>query len=536
MTETLGKPMSVTEKSPARQHEPSVASNATYAMFGKALYLASRLCIPPIVLAHISLAEYGIWSACFILIMYIGLTDVGFSNVYVRYTAKYHAHEDIDSINKLVSTGVFTLLGMAIFVLSAVWLALPAVLGFLKIDPVNRHVASILVMGVSSMFMLDLSLGAYCYLLHGLQRIREEQKIAISGYLLELVLIVLFLYAGYGVYSLLIAFVLRYTLTLSSFFRIAHRLLPGLEVRPHHFSREMLRLFFGFGLKIQASAMVGTALFSIDRVLAGMLVGPAGIAMFDLGGKLPVSVLTIPSMISNVTMPAASRLSTEGNHEAVRRLYIQATRSICLISAFPLGFLCFFSFPIVNAWLGHREGIQTIGWIMALSAFWSHLHISTGPGSAVFRSVGKVSNEFVYHGLRVLGLLLGVSAAILLLGPGIFPLALGIACGSALAALAYLAINEYTLGHSCRNLIGQVIAPGLLAYPVGAFLLVLWKFVAPAEGGRLEMGLWIGFFGVVYSVLLMLIYWKLVFSGEERSHLAAYANRILSRFPGSSKR
>ena len=103
---------------------PDVAGNAGIAMFASAFYLVSRLMLPPLVLSHISLMEYGLWSACFVLIMYIGLSDVGFSNVYVRFTARYHARGDIPAINRLLSTGMITLTGMALLVLLGLWLAL----------------------------------------------------------------------------------------------------------------------------------------------------------------------------------------------------------------------------------------------------------------------------------------------------------------------------------------------------------------------------------------------------------------------------
>jgi O-antigen/teichoic acid export membrane protein len=126
---------------------PDVAGNASFAMFAKAFYLVSRLCLPPLVLSHISLADYGLWSASFILIMYIGLTDVCFSNVYVRYSARYHAQGDTPSINKLLSTGVITLSALSVLVLGALWLALPYVLDFLKVATTQRSVAQVLVMG-----------------------------------------------------------------------------------------------------------------------------------------------------------------------------------------------------------------------------------------------------------------------------------------------------------------------------------------------------------------------------------------------------
>ena len=511
------------------------AGNAGVAMFAKALYLATRLCVPPLVLAHITLAEYGLWTACFVLIMYVGLTDVGFSNVYVRFTARYHAEGDVEAINRLLSTGVIMLSAMALPVLAGVWLALPLVLDFLNIGAVYRQKASILVIGTTGMFMLDLTLGAYCYLLHGLQRIKEEQKVAIAGYLLELALIFAFLRADFGVYALLMAFVLRYSWSLLAFMRLAHRFVPGLQIRPRHFDKQMLRHFFGFGATVQASALLGTALFSVDRLLAGFLLGPKGIALFELAAKLPVSALAVPSAISNVTLAAAAGHAACDNAGAIRDLYRQATRSVSLLAGIPLGFMALFAEPIGRAWLGKggELGGDLAGFplIMALTALWSHLHIVTGPGSAVMRAMGKASNEFVYHGLRLALLALCVGAALLLAPSATEGLAWGLSIGGATAAAAYLVVNQRLLDIPRRLLLTEVLLPGLLAYPVAGLLRVLWDLLIPATTGRWEMLVFLGVFGTLYVFAHLLLTWNQVLTGEERLRLTERCTKLIGRLP-----
>lgn len=511
------------------------AGNAGIAMFAKALYLATRLCVPPLVLAHISLAEYGLWTACFVLIMYVGLTDVGFSNVYVRYTARFHAAGDLDSINRLLSTGILMLSGMALLVLAGVWTALPSILDLLKIAAAYRDKATILVIGTTGMFLLDLTLGAYCYLLHGLQRIREEQQVAIAGYLLELLLIVVFLYAGFGVYALLLAFILRYTWSLLAFMRLAHRFLPGLQVRLRHFDRAMLRHFYGFGAKVQASAVLGTVLFSIDRLLAGFLLGPKGIALFELAAKLPVSALAVPSAISNVTLATASGYAARDKLASIRDLHQQASRSTSLLAAVPLGFMAFFAAPIGKAWLakGGELGADLMAFpmIMALTALWSHLHIVTGPGSAVLRAMGKAGNEFVYHGLRFVLLAICVSISLYLMPSSTAGLAWGLALGGAAAATAYLAVNQRVLALPLRNLFAQILLPGLAAYPLAGLLRAVWDLAIPATTGRWETLAALALFGVLYALAYLLLAWAWLLNGVERAYLGALGAKLFGRLP-----
>jgi O-antigen/teichoic acid export membrane protein len=511
------------------------AGNAGVAMLAKALYLVTRLCVPPLVLAHITLAEYGLWTACFVLIMYVGLTDVGFSNVYVRFTARYHAEGDVGGVNRLLSTGVIMLSVMALFVLAGVWLSLPLLLDFLKIDAIYREKASVLVLGTTGMFLLDLTLGAYCYLLHGLQRIKEEQKIAIAGYLLELVLIFAFLRAGFGVYALLMAFVLRYSWSLLSFMRLAHRFLPGLQIRPRHFDKSMLRHFFGFGATVQASALLGTALFSIDRLLAGFLLGPKGIALFELAAKLPVSALAVPSAISNVTLAAASGHAARDNAGAIRDLYQQATRSVSLLAAIPLGFMAVFAEPIGRAWLGKggelSADLSGFPMIMALTALWSHLHIVTGPGSAILRAMGKAGNEFIYHGLRFVLLAISVSVALQVMPSTTQGLAWGLSIGGAAAAAAYLVVNQRVLAIPRRRLLSDVLLPGLLAYPVAGLLRVVWDLLVPLTLGRWETLAALALFGTLYVLVFLLFIWNGVLTRPERVRLSELFVKSFGRLP-----
>lgn len=512
-----------------------VAGNAGIAMFAKALYLVTRLCIPPLVLAHISLGEYGLWTACFILIMYVGLTDVGFSNVYVRFTARFHAEGNVNGINRLLSTGVILLSGMALVVFVCVWLALPLILNFLKIDAILQEKARILVLGTTGLFLIDLTLGAYCYLLHGMQRIKEEQKVAIVGYLLELLLIVSFLSTGFGVYSLLLAFALRYTWSLLSFMHLAHRFLPGLQIRLRHYDKKMLHHFFGFGATVQASALLGTVLFSIDRLLAGALLGPKGIALFELAAKLPVSALTVPSVISNVTLATASRHDALDNRRAIRDLFLQATRSTSLIAAFPLGFIAIFAEPIGRAWLGNGVGLNGdlngLSMIMTLTALWSHLHIMTGPGSAILRAIGRAGNEFIYHGLRFGLITISVCAALLVASSTVLGLAWGLAIGGAAAATTYLFINQRFLEIPAQRMLSDVLWPGLLAYPLAGLLRLIWELLLPATAGRWETLAGLGLFGALYTVGYLLLIWHWLLTRSERMRLVELVGRFTGRLP-----
>ena len=512
----------------AAQAPSTLTADAGFTMLAKLLYLVSRVGLPPLVLAHVTLSQYGIWSACFVLVGYIGLADLGFSSVYVRSAARLHAAGDTAGIGRLLSTGVLFMLALASLLFAAVALSLPALMDLVRIAPAERATARVLILGCVAVFLLDMSLNAFAYVLHGLQRLRAEQQVWVLAFTLELGLIAAFLYAGLGIYALPLAFGLRYGFSIACNVWQAYRALPGLSFGPRHFDRSLLPHFFSFGLSVQASTLFAMALHSADRLISGALLGPQAMALFDLGSKLPVSASSVPAAISRATLPAASRYVLDAGDEPLRRLHAQGTRAVSLIAAVPLGFLAAFASPISQAWLGTRPELALVALLMALAAVTAYLHILTGPGSSVFRGAGRIGNEFVYHGLRVAFIGVGLVLACGVGGVSVESIASGLAGGGAAAALVYLCLNHRRFGLPLNDLLARVLLPGLSLFAIAGALALVWQLVLPAELGRWETLAVLGCFGAMNCALAAVLIW-LQLDQEEKAHLAALGGRLGAR-------
>lgn len=506
-----------------------IVGDAGFAMGAKLFYLVTRLGLPPLVLAHITLAEYGLWAACFVIIGYIGLADLGLPSIYVRFVARLHARGDVDGISRTLSTGIFSIGAIAVAALAGLYLALPLCFDLLKVDPAARPTASLLIIGTAAVFLADMTLGGFAYMLHGLQRIRLEQQIGVAACTLELLLIVAFLQAGLGVMALLAAYALRYAFSLALTIRQAFRLLPGLSVSPRRFDRALLREFAGFGARVQASTALSIVLHSADRLLAGLTLGPKAIALFDLGGKIPIAAMSVPSAITRVTLPAASAIDGSADAASFRRLAelcLRASRSIGLASAIPMAFLAAFATPICRSWLGDRADLAVLPLIMTLTAVAAHLHIVTGPASATFRSQGNVGNEFVYHGLRVAAIGGGVGVAFLLAGPSVAGLAWGVAGGIATAALIYLVYSHRRLGFTTRQFAGRVLLPALAPAAIAGALSALWFAAVPPSLPRWPSLAWLAAFGLAHVALSAVAVWALL-TADERQRLRPILRRLM---------
>ncbi|WP_080894019.1 lipopolysaccharide biosynthesis protein [Ralstonia solanacearum] len=524
------------EPTPTAAQTAPLRSDMAFVVGSKLLYLVTRLAMPPLVLSHVGLAEYGLWTTCFILVSYIGMSASGFSTVYVRYVAQYHARQDHQAISRLLSTGILTMGAVAALLLLTLWLTMPGLLVLFNVAAPARATASTLWLGACAIFLLDASVGAFGYVLHGLQRIRREQQIWIAAYLLEMACILLFLHLGLGVYGLLAAFGVRYAFSIAAAALVVRREIPELRLGPAWFDRRCLSIFFGFGTWVQLGGLLGTFLYSADRLLAGTLIGPAAAAVLDLAGKLPATGASLASSVSLVALPAASRQNALGAKDGLLNLYAEAVRATALLAALILPPLACLAPLVIAAWLGERADAASLATILSWVALGTHLHILTGPASSIFRGLGKVGNEYIYHGLRLAGI--AIAVGFLLLGtpqrapqPGALAVALGL--GGLGAAALYLVVSHRQLRGGLTGFGRLYLLPFLLPYAVGAGTMLLadrWPLTTHA--GRAEALAHLLLAALLYLFAAGALAWHLVLSPAERAACRRRLPGRAGRFSG----
>lgn len=501
--------------------------NTVATMAAKLGYLLTRVLLPPLVLAHVSLDQYGLWSVCFVAIAYLGMSSFGATNVYVRYVAEYQARGETVRINRLMATGVLLMLGVSATLLGGFTLALPYVLDWFQVAPALRAVGFDLMFWSAALFLADMSVGAFSSALMGLQRIAGLQVIWATSYLLEAAAIVVLLWYGVGIYALLWAFILRYVFAITMSVFLCYRALPSLSVHPRHFDRAAVRLFFGYGAVVQISSVVSAVLHSLERVVAGHWLGPRATGLFDLGQKLPMMANHLPSSLNGVLLPAMSHMHTVADHDRLVDLYLRGSRYISLAMGVIQGFLAAFAGPLLTVWIGPDPAFSSAVMILIWFTAAYHLTDLTGPGSAVHRGMAKPERELWYP----LGMLVCVVSCLavgwawggmsLLLIAGI------VAASKCVSALGYMMYTNYTLQVPPRTFMYRVLLPGAFPYIVAVG--VRWMIdpaLAWSQGSRWLLLVLVGISGCLYVGLVGVMAFHAVCDDAERAAIRRTVSRL----------
>jgi polysaccharide biosynthesis/export protein len=509
---------------------PAPRTSLSVVLFARLAYIVTRIGLPPLVLAHVGLAEYGLWAACFVLVAWTGLGPIGVGMLTVRGVAEAAARGDVRAMGQRMAEATVLIAGLAATVLGAIALAAPWLLVVFKVEPHLRDTATHVFVGTCAIVLLEACLAAPSLALQGLRRTTEEQISWVAGFVVEAVLIVALLLGGAGLSGLLLAFAIRSLVTTAMATWQLRQLLPQLRLQlvPGWTQRcsDLLRQ----ALALQLSQVAAIVLQSMDRVVAGLSLGPVATAVMDLGGKFSSTTGAVAAAVcGNVTAHSAHHHATGDKRAlagAVREGLAQTAGLLALLCP-PLVFL---AGPLLGAWLGSSADLATIAPVMMASSLAAHLVLMTGPVNAALRASGDLMPEIGFHLLRFVLALAGLGSALALWALDAGTLAVGLAAGTALAAAIYLPLAHARIGLAPAAWL-KVCAPASLSGYVSAALgaivvsrvwnLPLSDVTAWSEMGRIEslQALLLG--GLVHALALASLAWFWLLNGATRARLVA---------------
>jgi O-antigen/teichoic acid export membrane protein len=511
----------------------SLSSNVAATTAARIGYLLTRFFIPPFVLAHVTLEAYGLWSAAFIVVSYIGISTMGLSAVYVKYVAEFASRREYRRANELLSTGLCFSIPGCLAVFGLLYWLWPQVVNWLHVAPNLRGDAREVVLLVAAIFLASISLSAFHDALVGVQRSALVQVIWVISYIIETGLIFWLVSAGRGIRGLAEAFVIRTIIEIVLSLIFCIRTLKWLRISPTLCTRESLRILLTFGSVVQIQSLLAVTLNSIERVLAAPLVGLQATGLLEISEKLPNMAASLPLGFASSFIPAASYLhgglsGTPEQKESIRKLYLKGARYMNIATAFICGFLALLPAPLLESWVGkHYEGAA---YLMVIFSIASQVNLMTGPGTSILKGIGRPKEEFYYCIPNVIVLLLAVPLSYLILGQWTtLGIGTAVAASTVIAAAYFVAHANRVLEVSAGTYFKSVLIPGIIPYAVAALFTWPAYYMTSHFNRWVSAGLVAGL-GVIYSILLLVVIARLVLEDGERWWFQAIIQNKLGRF------
>lgn len=530
-----GLEKSAAGEEPLHEVNRQFGRNVVATIAARIVNMARGVCLVPFLLARIGLEAYGIWTTIFILVLYVGLTTLGISNVYIKYVAEFNARKEYDKANSLLSTGLAVTIPLCAAVFLFFWLGWNWVAPFLHLPPAHASDGKEAVLIVLGVFLSSIALSAFGCTLYGTHQIASTQIFETVSIVIECALIVWLVCAGRGVRGLAEAYLARTVINDGLTIWWVYRKLKWLRLSPRLVSRESLKYVVHFGGLVQFQSMLSTFLNSIERVVAIEFIGVSAAGLLDVAKKWPTALSSIPTAFFATLLPAASHVDAASARKEwlgnLQGLYLNGARYSNLCTATFAAAMALWASPVMHVWLGPKLPMSE--YLIPLFVVFSlamQFHMLTGPGTSIFRGMGRVYEEFNYSVPNVLLLLVTIPLSRWIIGAWT-PLGIGIAVAVATAGSACVLMGRvlYVLDLPLKRFLRVVVLPGLAPY-VAAGLLA-W----PAAQLVTKVNRWQGagvlaVVGLVYAVAVtaMLHYW--VLTDEEKQKGIRLVRQVLGVF------
>jgi O-antigen/teichoic acid export membrane protein len=301
---------------------------------------------------HLGDTVYGLWILIASLTGYFSVLDLGISGSLARNLAVHRSHGDVPGMNRLLSTALAILLGVALLVFLA---TLGVLIVFFQIfdvptDQVSAVEAAVLLIGIN--IALSFPLGIFSGILWAYERFDLQNRIDIPTVILRAALSVWCVKRGDGLLALAIV-----TLA-TSLAQGSLKAIQCFQIEPHlRFSQRLLdaqagRTLFGYGIWYFLLSLSRTIGPQLSPTLVGNRLGAAVVTALRIPMQLTTYANTFLIAGTQVLTPLATAQHASSRREDQQRLFLEGGRFALLMA---LAFLTLFGFlgePLIRLWIG----------------------------------------------------------------------------------------------------------------------------------------------------------------------------------------
>ncbi len=377
----------------------TIGKNTIFGILATSVQVGTRFVMVPVVIYHLGLGGYGIWSIVMATAGYMRFGTAGVKSAFQKYAAEATATGDFATANKLLSTGSLTMLALSVagLVPMAIFSQRLAKAGGVPPQFLMAAAGSITLLAV---IMVVSNFGAvFEAIVMGGQRIdltRSFMMVTTAG---EAVSIIALLHFGFGLFAMAATMALSELVYIACCFAASRRVLPQIRIRLQNISRGV----FGELVRYAGSYQ----LVNVLEVLYGLLVPVILLKHFgaDIAGtyavitRLLVAALMAQDALIVPLLSGGALIFASGSAERIRRFFRKAFKTTMAVTLPPLAFLSAFGALLIFAWTGQTgPEFRTAIWLVCLGGLFS---ATSRLQLILYRASGKTLHDNIRQAFRL---------------------------------------------------------------------------------------------------------------------------------------
>jgi O-antigen/teichoic acid export membrane protein len=339
---------------PSPRLAASIGTNTMFGIISGGTQVATRLVTIPIVIAHLGLGGYGIWSIIMTTAAYMRFGTVGVKSAFQKYVAEATGTGDYAKASQLLSTGCAAILALSVAGLIPIAIFSGALAHSAGV-PAQFLKATSGSISVLALIMVMSNVGAvFEAIVMGGHRIDVARRLGIVFTISEAVTIVALLHFGYGLLAMASVMGTSELGYVSCCFFASRKVMPQIHVGLRHFNRKVLPELVRFAGSYQLVSVLQVLYAAILPVtmLRAFGVDSAGIYALSLRLVNPAQMLQDAFLLS--ILSGGSMVYASGEFGRMGNLLHKSFKVTLAFALIPLSFIACFGATMIFAWTGQN--------------------------------------------------------------------------------------------------------------------------------------------------------------------------------------
>lgn len=502
----------------------TMGKSTLFGIVSSGAQIGTRLITVPVVIHHLGLGGYGIWSIIVVTAGYMRFGSAGIKSAFQKYIAEATGNGDFKRAEQLVSTGSITML-----IVSAIGL-IPLAFFSRKlamacaVPPEFLAAAAASLSVLACIFVISNFAAAFEAIVMGGHRIDLTKKYTTGLTVIEATVIIVMLRLGYGLFAMTLVMGTSELIYILCCYKASRRIVPQVHICLAHFTKSSFPELIRFAGSYQLVNILELMYGAILPIVLLKFFGADAAGIFALTSRVVSSALIGQDALVLPILSGGTMVFASGSAERLR-LFLAKSFKVTLAAALPpLALVSVFGKTMIFAWTAEADPrIRMALWLIALAAFLKavsllQLILYRASGRALLDNIRQVLRIVVilfvaYFARRIgfNGLLAGMAGAELV---GVIFMFFAMATTFHAFSVRILARDALRISAATAMIVGAGVVAGMVPIP--------WsmpeRLAATAKLGEIALGCLI----VVWPALILT---QSISAAEKRTVLDALMSR-----------
>jgi O-antigen/teichoic acid export membrane protein len=416
----------------------TIGRNTVFGVLARVAQVSTRLVTVPVVIAHLGLGGYGIWSIIMTSAAYMRFGSIGIKSAFQKYVAEATGNGNFERANHLLSTGCAMILLVSVIGL------VPVALFANELAKLAGVPSEFLASTAHSFTMLAIIMvlsnagAVFEAIVMGGHRVDLARNFTTLFSVLEAIAIVLLLHHGLGLFAMASVMAISELGFITCCRAASRKVVPEIRVSLSYLTRGVAGELLRFGGSYQLASILQVLYLSIVPITMLRAFGADAAGLYALTNRLAGSVLLLPDALLVSILSGAAMVFAAGSAAQMKTLINKSFKVTLVLGLFPLAFLAVLGPRIVLAWTGQAtSSLRAAFWLVCAGAVFQAFSTL---GLVLYRATGRVllDNIRLLSQVSIL-VLIALSAHTL----GFYGVLAGLACAELFGALFMLfALNR----------------------------------------------------------------------------------------------